>query len=124
MRRWHVLAVMAALLLSASPGFASTGGQSPQQVHGECAACHLFSQETGRAGLNATPDELCTGCHLERLAAGEHRVGVAVSVGASTLPLVDGLVACITCHEPHGLSGNAALLRTEPADLCNRCHSK
>lgn len=126
MRKWHVLAVLAALVLSACLGSASRGVQDQKKTHGECSACHMFSEETGRTELqgNATPDQLCTGCHSDRVKAGEHRVGVPVSAGTTSLPLVEGKVACITCHEPHGLSGKASLLRTEPGDLCNRCHLK
>ncbi|MCK4911826.1 MAG: cytochrome c3 family protein [Thermodesulfovibrionales bacterium] len=129
MRRWHALAalaVLAVLGLSACLGAMDKDSRSIPQAHTICSACHAFSQETGRAGLqnNVTPDELCTGCHSDRAKAGEHRVGMPLSGVSSTLPLVDGLVACITCHEPHGLSGFPSLLRTEPATLCNRCHGK
>lgn len=47
------------------------------------------------------------------------------------IPLVDGQIACRTCHSPHGLGGSAqthrsgTMLRVEnrPSDLCVSCHN-
>ncbi len=126
MRRWHVLAVMAALVLSACLGSTNKNVKTLPTEHATCSSCHVFSSETGRAALQngSSPDEICYGCHSDRTKTGEHRVGVPVNVETSPLPLVDGKVACITCHEPHGLSGFPSLLRTAPEALCNRCHEK
>ena len=99
--------------------------------HASCKSCHTFSEEDGRAALldNTSPDELCASCHPERKAPGEHRVGMSMDRGDrdrmnTILPLVDGFVACISCHEPHGLSGLRKLLRQAPERLCASCHLK
>ncbi|KKL53757.1 hypothetical protein LCGC14_2272260 [marine sediment metagenome] len=96
--------------------------------HASCKSCHTYSEETGRAALleNASPDELCASCHPGRKAPGEHRVGMLMDRARmnTILPLVDGFVACISCHEPHGLSGLRKLLRQAPERLCASCHLK
>ena len=135
MRRWHALAVLVVLVVLATLGLSACLGamdkdssslRSISNVHATCSSCHAFSEKTGLTGLknNAAPDALCTECHSDRAKAGEHRVGMPVKESLSTLPLVEGKVACITCHEPHGLSGFPSLLRAEPRALCTRCHLK
>ena len=118
--------VAAVLVLSACLGATAKDSRSLPQAHSVCSFCHEFSAESGRTTLlnNSSPDALCTGCHAERAVSGEHRVGMPPKAVSSTLPLVDGKVACVTCHEPHGLSGFPSMLRAEPRALCNRCHLK
>lgn len=122
----QILTVAAALALSACLGSTNENVITLPTEHAACSSCHVFSSETGRAALQngSTPDEICYGCHSDRAKAGEHRVGVPVRESQAELPLIDGKLACITCHEPHGLSGLPSLLRTAPEDLCRRCHEK
>jgi len=122
----QILAVAALLALSACIESTNKTEKTLPTEHATCSSCHVFSSETGRAALQngSTPDEICYGCHSDRAKAGEHKVGGPVRESQADLPLIDGRVACITCHEPHGLSDNIALLRTAPEDLCNRCHLK
>lgn len=92
-----------------------------------CADCHVSEKDgtpygRGRALLGSAAN-LCTGCHAGRMSEGEHRVGV-VQGSETVLPLYGGRVECPTCHEPHGLEGNAFLLRLPSAVLCQACHNK
>ena len=126
-----VLGLTGCLGISGVSGKAGTDVRTLAVEHTSCESCHTYSEETGRAALleNASPDELCTSCHPERKAPGEHRVGMSMGRGDrdrmnTTLPLPDGKVACISCHEPHGLSGNEKLLRQTPKILCASCHLK
>ena len=129
-----VLGITGCLGVSGIPEISDTAGTDVQTLaveHALCKSCHTFSEEDGRAALldNTSPDELCASCHPGRKAPGEHRVGMPMGRGDrdrmnTTLPLVDGFVACISCHEPHGLSGLRKLLRQAPERLCASCHLK
>lgn len=94
----------------------------PPPEHRDCASCHVFDGDKGVSSLTLPAVELCASCHAERTRQGEHRVGMAPSKKDITLPLPGGKVECISCHEPHGLSGNIALLRTSPETICSNCH--
>jgi predicted CXXCH cytochrome family protein len=92
----------------------------------ECSLCHTLDDngrpaERGRE-LVDTMEEMCPGCHTERMEEGEHPVGV-VQKPETALPLYDGRVGCLTCHEPHGRGGNHAMLRLPPESLCSACHN-
>ncbi len=137
--RMAFLAIISVVLgLAGCLGVSTTVGIDVQTVtdvqtlaveHTSCKSCHVYLEETGRAALleNASPDELCASCHPGRKAPGEHRVGMLMDQGDrmnTTLPLPEGKVSCISCHEPHGLSGNEKLLRQTPEMLCASCHMK
>lgn len=91
----------------------------------ECSLCHTLDDkgrpaERGRELVDSTED-MCVSCHDERVQEGEHRVGV-VQANKTGLPLYDGKVECLTCHEPHGRGGNHAMLRMPPELICSACH--
>ena len=123
-----VLGITGCLGVSGRAGSAGTDVQTLAVEHSSCKSCHTFLEEDGRAVLleNVSPDELCASCHPDRKAPGEHRVGMLMDRARmnTTLPLVDGKVSCISCHEPHGLSGLGKLLRQAPERLCASCHLK
>jgi predicted CXXCH cytochrome family protein len=88
----------------------------------DCALCH--DSHGGMAGyrLLKPPSSLCIDCHPERKGDREHRVDIVPSMPVKNLPLFEGTMTCVTCHEPHGDSSYPVLLRDEPASLCKRCH--
>lgn len=77
-----------------------------------CSACHTGAPAPGASlaasRLRAGSDKVCTGtCHDAAVHAGnaEH-MGVEVDAGVAatlpgTMPLLDGKIACFTCHEVH-----------------------
>lgn len=75
-----------------------------------------------------TTIDICVECHKR---GSSHRVRIKVrpELKASLeLPTIeDGLITCVTCHEPHG-SIHSNLLRFESSEkkslLCIKCHSK
>ena len=86
-----------------------------------CTDCHN-SDTPGATDLIKPLSTLCSDCHQERIAAGEHQVDIpATFVEGNTLPLQNGNMTCITCHDPHGSS--LALRMTDP-DLCKQCHKR
>lgn len=90
----------------------------------DCTLCHSWSEATGAIELHAPVPELCIMCHAERAKKeGEHAMGLVPKITPVNLPLdAQGKINCLTCHEPHGLPGNAALLRMP--DICASCHRK
>ena len=83
-----------------------------------CSACHTGTPPEGasldQARLRAGADKACTGtCHTEAPHAGsdEHMGRVVEPAIASALsasmPLLNGQIACFTCHEVHGTSAVA-----------------
>ena len=90
-------------------------------VEKPCEFCHV-SHAGGGALLNSDMDALCLECHMERLAAGEHKTGMSPSMAVMHLPLYSGKVACLTCHDPHART--AAMLRKPASELCLSCHVK
>ena len=89
----------------------------------ECGYCHLTSDKTNKMRLKATLAELCIECHSDRSGPNEHKVGIAPPKGVAELPFdKDGLLTCVTCHDPHEKSGYPKLLRVKPSELCLKCH--
>ncbi len=93
----------------------------------ECSDCHIILQDgtlSDRGSkLSGSINIVCTGCHSNRIAQGEHGVGMEQK-SKTVLPLYDGRVECPTCHEPHGLGGNHAMLRLPADQICRACHDK
>ena len=89
-----------------------------------CADCHN-SESPGTNDLNKPLSVLCVDCHAARIAAGEHKVDIAVNIlgkaPGSVLPLQDDRLTCITCHDPHKAS---LALRIPANELCEQCHKR
>jgi predicted CXXCH cytochrome family protein len=139
---------------TAAPPPQPTERISDQPRH--CTACHLewmAPLSTGTATeLAAIPDnppelpnasrsEVCLSCHDGSVADDRrsvwrdhgHTVGLAPPDGmtvSAALPLVDGKLACRTCHSAHTRAGagnvlrDSVFLRTEGpvTTMCNQCH--
>jgi predicted CXXCH cytochrome family protein len=70
--------------------------------------------------INKAP-EVCVNCHPERVGKPEHAINVKViSPMTEPLPLLNGKVTCVTCHDPFGTSKH--LLRYDKEILCAACH--
>ncbi len=91
-------------------------------VEKPCTFCHAGHNGAGGALLNNDIDALCSGCHTERLAAGEHKTGMSPSMAVIDLPLYSGKVSCATCHDPHAKT--VGMLRKPASELCLSCHVK
>ncbi len=85
-----------------------------------CSDCHA-SATPGANDLIQPLSGLCADCHIDRITAGEHVVGIPVTAPDNTLPLHDNVMSCATCHDPH--QSFAALRMKDPA-LCRQCHQK
>jgi predicted CXXCH cytochrome family protein len=71
--------------------------------------------------LNKPLSELCLDCHAARKAPAEHRVDVVPAMAVQKLPLSNGKMTCITCHDPHA-NKYGKMLRVRAKDLCFVCH--
>jgi predicted CXXCH cytochrome family protein len=90
----------------------------------DCATCHGSQQkDKGTFFLIKPLAELCIGCHPERIAPTEHKVGIIPSMKTGKLPLADNKLTCITCHDPHA-NRFGRMLRVPAKDLCRSCHLK
>ena len=86
------------------------------EVHSRCADCHDSSKPSpGDAGLarGAEPSAVCSNCHS---LANHHPVNMDPGGAGMTteLPLYDGEIRCLTCHQIHGATlsyGKSYLLR-------------
>jgi predicted CXXCH cytochrome family protein len=64
----------------------------------------------------------CRRCHKDQ-EAGEHPTNVRPpKKPANDLPLIEGVMTCVTCHGAHG-GDKPAILRLIDRDLCNSCHT-
>jgi predicted CXXCH cytochrome family protein len=90
----------------------------------KCTDCHN-SESPSTNDLNKPISALCVDCHAARIAAGEHKVDIAVNALGKTpnitLPLQGGKLTCVTCHDPHQTS---LALRLPTNELCMQCHKK
>jgi predicted CXXCH cytochrome family protein len=101
--------------------FSAAGSAYPAEKH-QCDYCHVFSDKSPGAALKAPLSGLCIGCHSGRTAAGEHIVDIVPSMKVDELPLSNGKMTCVTCHDPHEKSVHPKLLREKPTEICFRCH--
>jgi predicted CXXCH cytochrome family protein len=89
----------------------------------ECATCHVTEGTKVTAALKKELSGLCLDCHPDRTAPREHRIDIEPSQEVKKLPLTNGKMTCVTCHDPHkNLYG--ALRRLPGTELCLACHPK
>ncbi len=114
-----MFSVSCAVLKGKTPEVTSTG----TTAHADCNVCHNPHQRGGKIFWKKPLEELCSSCHQARIGAGEHKVGIKPSTPVEGLPLTEGKITCITCHDPHGAKGFDNLLRERTfTDLCKKCH--
>lgn len=82
-----------------------------------CGDCHNPMAQFSTSGLLAAAgiNETCFVCHQEQRAQFKRR---------SHMPLLEGKITCIDCHNPHGSIG-AQLLKTDTVnETCYQCHAE
>lgn len=80
-----------------------------------CVSCHQMHQEGDLIPQGLTSIELCLGCHLEKRSEINQR---------SHHPLIEGLMTCTNCHNPHGSDTQALLVGNSINDTCTECHTE
>ena len=82
----------------------------------QCSACHSAHSTDSPNLLKGTPEELCSACHAEKMAAMKNS-----SVGHDAVLKGE---RCFQCHAPHG-SDHPKLLRAgDQTATCLQCHDK
>ncbi len=91
------------------------------EIKKDCSTCHVLQGGKPTPALAKKLPDLCLDCHPDRVAPQEHPVDVAPSSQPKNLPLADGKMTCVTCHNPHQ-NPYGSLLRLPETELCFACH--
>jgi len=78
-----------------------------------CTSCHQVHTGHDKVRDKATQTEVCFTCHKEvrpQIARTSHH------------PIIEGLMSCSDCHNPHGTAGEKMLVRDNVNDTCYTCH--
>jgi DmsE family decaheme c-type cytochrome len=108
-----------------------------EQLSGQCLACHAAGATVALwdSGQHRKNDVSCSQCHAIHAAAsplarqpevcfGCHR---NVKVQASKLshhPILEGKLACSSCHNPHGTLTSHLVKADTVNELCYTCHAE
>jgi predicted CXXCH cytochrome family protein len=87
----------------------------------DCSLCHTGAAGKGPGALRKGLSALCLDCHPDRVAPAEHKVDIVPPMAVKALPLFEGAMTCVTCHDPHA-NPYGTLLRKPEAELCLSCH--
>lgn len=82
-----------------------------------CSDCHNPMARLSAEGLMAKPSisETCATCHKDVRQQFNRR---------SHMPLPEGEMACVDCHNPHGGFNNALLKTDTVNETCYQCHAE
>jgi DmsE family decaheme c-type cytochrome len=113
--------------------------KSPAAVQdAQCLACHRGSASHWAGNAHAANDVSCAGCHQSHTARDPVRILAsqeaicaichlpqhADTLKPSRHPLLEGKMACSTCHAPHGSTGPAQLVKNSVNETCTSCHTE
>lgn len=82
-----------------------------------CSDCHNPMARISATGLLAKPtiNETCYTCHQQQRAEFAKR---------SHMPLPEGKMSCVDCHNPHGATSKALIKADSVNELCYQCHAE
>ena len=92
-------------------------GSVHQRNQLSCSDCHNPMAKFSTEGLTArqSVSETCATCHKDIRQQFNRR---------SHMPLPEGQISCVDCHNPHG-TRNASLLKTDTVnETCYQCHAE
>ena len=93
----------------------------PESTHARnllgCSDCHNPMARLSATGLLAKPSisETCQTCHVQQKAEFHRR---------SHMPLPEGKMSCVDCHNPHGSVTKPLLKADSVNDVCYACHAE
>ena len=82
-----------------------------------CTSCHTVMRQVSDRALLAKPTvlETCGQCHQQR---------TAQLARFSHMPLREGKLDCVSCHNPHGSASEKLLKGNSANDVCYSCHAE
>ena len=82
-----------------------------------CTNCHKVMENVSPTAQLAreTVIDTCGTCHLQKRAQ---------QMRSSHMPLREGKMTCVSCHNPHGTVTPSLLRETSLNDTCYRCHTE
>jgi len=80
-----------------------------------CTSCHTSHAVEDAVRAKATQATVCFSCHAEQRAA---------NLKPSHHPVIEGLMACSDCHNPHGSPTPHMLKGVTVNDTCYACHDE
>ena len=92
-------------------------GSAHEDSEVACADCHNPMAKYSATGLltNSGISETCYGCHTEQRAQFDRR---------SHMPLREGKISCVDCHNPHGGTTDPLLKTDTVNETCYQCHAE
>lgn len=85
-----------------------------------CASCHSIHADSVNGGKppllkKASVPEVCAQCHADKLAQIRK---------SAHMPLLEGKMSCVSCHNPHGGAGERNLVKPSVTETCYQCHTE
>jgi DmsE family decaheme c-type cytochrome len=80
-----------------------------------CDACHSIHADSDPVLLRQGQVKVCTSCHSEQKAD---------AMKFSRHPVMEGVVSCSDCHDPHGGKGPSMLKEATVNETCYSCHTE
>ena len=122
-------------------GFSKEWGTSIERQNGQCLTCHKGGQRMHWPGsIHETNKLACSDCHnpMARFSANGlmKKAGITETCQSchqqqraefrkkSHMPVPEGKMTCVDCHNPHGTSGKRLLKADTVNDLCYTCHAE
>jgi DmsE family decaheme c-type cytochrome len=90
-------------------------GSAHERAQVSCADCHKMHRDRDPALTKATEADVCYRCHAKQRA--DFRK-------TSAHPVRTGGMACSDCHNPHGSSAPAMLVKPTLNQTCYSCHAE
>jgi DmsE family decaheme c-type cytochrome len=117
--------------------FGRGSGTPVAAQNAQCQTCHNATTNHWSAGPHAQNDVGCADCHDSHKAKDPVLMPAAQTDVCGTChqaqksaqhmpyrhPLVEGKMACTSCHQPHGTGTPAQLKRVSTVETCTSCHT-
>lgn len=121
--------------------FSRTSQQSVAEQNGQCLSCHSGGNRMHwPASIHETADLACSDCHnpmglvstsgllaqstINNTCMACHRDQQVDFNRRSHMPLFEGKIGCLDCHNPHGSSFEAMLVTPTVNETCYSCHAE
>lgn len=93
------------------------GGSAHDRALVACSDCHNPMARLSANGLlrKANISETCESCHSQQRAEFRRR---------SHMPVPEGKMSCVDCHNPHGSTRSPLIKADSVNDLCYACHAE